>query len=125
MKQKILILASLMLLLVGSMNCYGFCIYNRTDIATIDADQISGGGWFTSFWQKIDKGDKKCCGWNDHGCNTEGKRDSIVEFIISSPNKKVTIPGGKKSNRICKKSIKAYQDIIVTGSNGNYQCIAR
>ncbi len=122
MKQKILILAGLMLLLVGTMNCYGFCVYNKTDQNIIDAKQISGGGWFTSFWQSVHKGEKKCCGWDDDGCNKEGRRDSIVSLRISSIKASSV---GNASKTICEQQIKAYQDIIVTGSKGNYQCIVR
>ncbi len=120
MKQKILILAGLMLLLVGSMNCYGFCVYNNTDLGSISATETSGGGWFTSFSQTVNKGEKQCCGWNDHGCNTSDRRDGIVTIKITRVE--LGIDGGRT---ICDPKIKAYQDIIVTGSNGHYQCRVR
>ncbi len=123
MKQKILILAGLMLLLLGTINCYGFCIYNKTDLLFIDAAQISGGEIVASFRQVIEKGDKKCCSWSEHSCNTEGKKDSILKFLIAYPKEQSHM--ARDFKKICGKTIKAYQDIIVTGSNGNYQCIVQ
>ncbi len=117
MKQKILILTSLMLLLVGSMNCYGFCIYNYTkDLEFFNAIQKSGGTWFGSFGKNVYKGEKQCCGWDDHGCNKSDRRDGIVEIHI--------VRNGTSLNGvlICDPKIKAYQDIMVSGSNGNYKC---
>ncbi len=119
MKQKILILTFLMLFLLGTMNCFGFCVYNKTDQTSINADQISGGGIFTSFSQIVYKGKRECCSWKDNGCNKKGKKDSIVKLRISYPR---LTNEGVVTWEICEKSIKAYQSLIVTGKKGHYKC---
>jgi len=59
-----------------------FCVYNKTD-TQIYVSQESGhkAGRGIEFF--MDPGGKEeCCHWTNADCNKEGKRDSIVRFIV-------------------------------------------
>ena len=68
----------------GSANeAVAFCIHNWTD-TVIGATQVHGGTStpFKGFTQNMDPGEKACCNWDTHDCNTQGGRDAPVKFNI-------------------------------------------
>ncbi len=126
MKIKFLILTILAVFLAGAVNLSAFCVYNNTD-KKIYVKEISGGGYFSRFESEIEPGEKDCCSWKNKGCNKKKKRDSKLKFLV----KYLAYAGGPLSFEddgylhLCKKSIKAGGELIVTGKKGKYNCRAK
>ena len=94
-----------------------FCIYNRTNDIVIKVKQTGGGAdpsQLVGFKAKINPGEKACCNWKNFDCNTEGKRDSTVAFVITYAN--------WENETICGISIPAGGYVEVKGKNGAYRC---
>jgi hypothetical protein len=93
-----------------------FCIYNRTDDIVIKVKQTGGQATFGVFKETINPGEHACCNWKNFDCNTEGKRDSTVAFVITYAN--------WENDTICGISIPAGGYVEVKGKNGVYRCEA-
>ncbi len=113
-----LILVVMGVLFFGLMaaDVHAFCVYNQTD-RTINVTQTSGfGGYFVKFSVEIEPNNNSCCNWQNHDCNSSGKRDGIVAFDV--------YPQSKLSKEIiCHVQIQAGGWLTVEGSNGNYRCV--
>jgi hypothetical protein len=116
-----LILVVMGVLFFGLMaaDVHAFCVYNQTD-RTINVDQTSGY-WnpFARFSAEIAPNDNSCCNWQNHDCNSSGKRDGIVGFLIQYYD------GSSIFGKIiCSDfQIQAGGWLTVEGSNGNYRCV--
>ena len=113
-----------------------FCIHNWTD-TVIAVEQVHGGTHipFKKFYEYINIGEKKCCNWKTHDCNTQGDRHAEVKFDVwfdvpSATNYSRADGSGKAF--ICKNyTIKANGKIVVHGTGSlmppplrddNYTC---
>ncbi len=113
-----LILVVMGVLFFGLMaaDVHAFCVYNQTDIP-IHVFQTSGfGGFFVRFSAKIEPNNNSCCNWQNHDCNSSGKRDGIVGFNVYHQS---TL----SQEIICDVEIQAGGWLTVEGSNGNYRCV--
>jgi len=88
MKRTIKMLAvmalALPVLYFGSASEAGaFCIHNWTD-TEIAVKQVHGGTSipFKGFSKTIKAGEKACCNWRTHDCNTKGKEHAKVKFDV-------------------------------------------
>ncbi len=98
---------------------HAFCIYNKTDV-DIFVEQVSGGSFFKGMSVKIPVNEYKCCNWQNHDCNTSGKRDGIVAFDVFYM--KFSLYSDFKA--ICKNfHIQAGGWITVEGSNEHHRFV--
>ncbi len=116
------ILIILALFLVETVNLSAFCVYNNTD-TKIHVEEIYGGKYFSEFIADIAPGKDSCCNWKNKDCNKKHKRNSKVEFLVTF--NKYNSKGKPFCKVICKKSIKAGGELIVTGKKGKYSCRAK
>ena len=122
--RKILTVMGLVLpvLYFGSVSdAAAFCIHNWTD-TVIGAKQVHGGTDFPfkRFNHHIDPGEKSCCNWDTHDCNTQGGRGATVKFDIWF---EYPVPGAPGANKnfvvICDNfTIKANGKVVVHGHGG-------
>ncbi len=124
MKVKFFILTFLTIFLSGAVNLSAFCIYNNTD-AIIHVYEYSGGRIWGNFNDYIYPGKKSCCNWKNKGCNKKHKRDSKLKFEVSLIKDNNNPEGPIEAGKICKKTIKAGGELIVTGKKGKYNCRAK
>ena len=59
-----------------------FCVYNNTDLE-FQVQETHGGKKFKEFIKRINPGDHACCNWKNKDCNTKGKKDSTVKFLVA------------------------------------------
>jgi hypothetical protein len=94
-----------------------FCVHNYSD-KTAQFVQSSGGKAFREFKATLTPGQDSCCHWSNTDCNKDGgKMDTLgfdVGYEMASTFYKICF--GVK--------IPACSDLDVTGSNGNYRCVA-
>ena len=115
---------ALPVLYFGSANeAAAFCVYNEADVS-IQAKQVHGGTHipFKNFDMNVNPGEKACCNWQTHDCNTEGKEDSNVKFSVyyapMAPR-----PGAPPITYICTRfETHANGKVVVRGKQGEYTC---
>ena len=100
-----------------------FCIYNEADIA-FQAKQVHGGTHipFKRFNMYVEPGNKVCCNWQTHDCNTEGKKNATVKFsVYYAP--RVPRPGDPPITYICSGfETHANGKVVIHGEKGEYTC---
>jgi len=102
--------------LIFAGQTFAFCVHNKTSDARFNVYQSSGGSFWRYFKATLAPGENGCCHWSNTDCNKDGGKGDTVGF-------EVIIWGSE--NYICKgATIPACSDLDITGSNGNYQCIA-
>ncbi len=116
---KYLFMSISIVLILGFINLYGFCVYNNTDII-IDVDQYGGGIFMGQFNAILKPGEKACCNWKNKTCNRSGKRDALLKFDVGTEPD----PNFGHNKTICNDfKILAGGALVVEGKNGNYHCV--
>ncbi len=98
-----------------------FCVHNYAD-TKMNFVETTGGSTFGRFASTVDPGQSACCNWADSGCNTSGNKTASLTFQVQW-NYDLT-SGGWLRTACSGVTIPACSDLDVTGTSGNYQCVA-
>ncbi|MFT7572710.1 MAG: hypothetical protein ACI9JL_003764 [Paracoccaceae bacterium] len=74
----------------GAQKAEAFCIYNHSQSnRSFEVIQVEGrASAFTAFRGHISPGKNQCCNWKTNDCNTSGKRDGKVRFVVRYSHEK-------------------------------------
>ncbi len=113
-KRKILgLLAVVIILFAFAGQAGAFCVHNYSDTAAWFVE-VSGG----DFNKTLRPNESACCHWSNEGCNP-GDKYSPLGFSVS-----ITTGGGGGFYVCDNVKIPACSDLDLTGSGGNYRCVA-
>jgi len=114
------VLTTTILMLAFTGQAGAFCVHNKSD-RTMIFEQSSGGKTAKSYSGRLNLGEDGCCHWSNTDCNKSGDKDASLGFNVGYYG----MGGAVIPSYVCKgEKIPACSDLDVTGSNGNYQCVA-
>lgn len=95
-----------------------YCIHNKSDVK-IHVTQMENVSFWKPFYADINPGEQACCHWSTKDCNKSGGKTDSVSFNVDYFIDRDTL------HRVCEYvKIPACSDLDITGTNGNYRCVA-